>query len=299
MSITIKQLEAFVWVAELRSFRGAAERLNTTQPNVSARISSLESLLGQSLFDRNSGSVNLTFMGRELLPNAQRVLNETDSFIAASKNADLVDGVLRLGVTEMIVQTWLRDYLAAIKAAFPNLSIELTVDMSAALERQLADRIIDLALQNGPFLQIFTGNIDLGKYELIWVSSPEISNDMTSKNGSNMAKNPILTHARGTRNHAEILDHFQDQKAKNIQLVPSSTLAACQQMALDGMGITALPYAMVKNDLIARRLVQLPYRWVPEPLHFWARYHKDRATHVIERAAQIAGDIYDKQNLSK
>lgn len=294
MSITIKQLEALVWVAELRSFRGAAERLNTTQPNISARIATLENLLGQSLFDRDAGSVRLTPMGRELLPSAWRVLDEADQFIAASKNTDLIDGVLRLGVTEMIVQTKLREYLAAIKAEFPKLSIELTIDMSAVLERHLADRTIDLAVQNGPFSQILYGNIDLGQYPLIWVCSPSIAKQIDKKLDSINAEIPILTHARGTRNYVEIQEYFQNRKVKDFQLVPSSTIAACQQMALDGMGITALPKAMVQKDIQENRLVSIHSDWAPEPLHFWARFHKERSTHVIERSAKIAGQLFNK-----
>ena len=47
--INIKQLEAFVQVADLGSFRGAAAVLKTTQPNISARITRLEEQLGQAL----------------------------------------------------------------------------------------------------------------------------------------------------------------------------------------------------------------------------------------------------------
>ena len=72
---TLKQLESFVWVAKLGSFRATAERLNTTQPNISVRISQLETVLGVRLFHRDSGSVALTPMGHSLLGQAERVLH--------------------------------------------------------------------------------------------------------------------------------------------------------------------------------------------------------------------------------
>ena len=49
MNLNFKQLETFIWVADLGSFRGAAERLFTTQPNISSRIASLESALNTKL----------------------------------------------------------------------------------------------------------------------------------------------------------------------------------------------------------------------------------------------------------
>ena len=65
--INIKQLEAFVQVAEQKSFRLAASVLSTTQPNISARISALEQQLGIKLMERGAGQVLLTPIGECLL----------------------------------------------------------------------------------------------------------------------------------------------------------------------------------------------------------------------------------------
>ena len=89
---TLKQLDAFIQVADLGSFRRAAERLNTTQPNISARIAGLEELLGQSLMDRDAGSVRLTTAGERLLPHARDVLRATDRLVAAAGDPALIDG---------------------------------------------------------------------------------------------------------------------------------------------------------------------------------------------------------------
>lgn len=53
--VSLKQLEAFVAVADLGTFRRAAERLNTTQPNISARIAQLEAQMKVSLMERDAG----------------------------------------------------------------------------------------------------------------------------------------------------------------------------------------------------------------------------------------------------
>lgn len=105
MKLSLKQLEAFVWVANLGSFRKAADRLNTIQPNISSRIATLETLLGQTIMDRDAGSVRLTSKGTQLLIHARKVLRAVDDFADATSEASLIDGTLRLGVTEMIVHT--------------------------------------------------------------------------------------------------------------------------------------------------------------------------------------------------
>ena len=83
MNFNLKQLEAFIWVADLGSFRKAAERLNTTQPNISARLSGLENALDVTLMVRNPGSVQLTPAGQGLLVHAREVLRASENLADA------------------------------------------------------------------------------------------------------------------------------------------------------------------------------------------------------------------------
>ena len=289
MRLNLKQLEAFVWVADLQSFRGAADRLGTTQPNISARIAGLETALGIVLMTRDAGSVQLTAKGRDLLVHARRVLDATDALVAAADQKALIDGTLRLGVTEMIVHTWLRDYLRRLKDSYPNLSVELTVDLSVNLETMLAERRIDLAIQNGPFTRLVTGEIDLGAYGLIWVASASLGLPAVAAL-DDLAAHPILTHARDTHLFAQVAAHFGTASVP-ARLVPSSNLAACLHMTIDGMGIASLPAAMVADALTRGDLVQVGYDWTPTPLHFFARYDTARTPRVVTDAAFVAARV--------
>ncbi|MFA8443479.1 LysR family transcriptional regulator [Yoonia sp.] len=290
MRLNLKQLEAFVWVADLQSFRRAAERLNTTQPNISARIAGLEQALGTSLMTRDAGSVRLTGKGQDLLAHARRVLDATDALIAAADQKALIEGTLRLGVTEMIVHTWLRDYLRHLKDVYPRLTVELTVDFSVNLEKGLAERSLDLALQNEPFSRLATGQLEIGAYDLIWVAAPDLGL-APQQTIETLAAQPILTHARDTRLYEEIAAHFGPRRDLAPRLVPSTNLAACQTMAIDAMGIAALPAAMVAHDLRSGALMPLAYDWTPAPLHFFARYDEERAPRFVAEAAALAVQV--------
>ncbi|WP_341368912.1 LysR family transcriptional regulator [Yoonia sp. BS5-3] len=295
MRFNLKQIEAFVWVADLQSFRRAADRLNTTQPNISARIAALETALGSTLMTRDAGSVRLTGKGQELLAHARHVLDATDAFVTAADEKTLIDGTLRLGVTEMIVHTWLRDYLRMLKNRFPNLTVEVTVDLSAELEKELAERRIDLALQNAPFSRLASGQRDLGTYPLIWIASPALGlRDVVTS--ADLLAHPILTHARNTRLFEEVSAHFADQRGLQARLVPSSNLAACLHMAADGMGIATLPAAMVRDELASAALHQISYEWAPAPLHFFARYDAEKSAARVSQAAQMAEGIARANN---
>ena len=292
MNLNLKQLEAFVWVSDLGSFRKAATRLNTTQPNISARIAALESLLKVTLMERDAGSVRLTSKGEELLAYARNVLRSTESLIEAADREVLYEGVLKLGVTEMIVHTWLRHFLKVLKEKFPNIDVELTVDISVNIEKELADRSIDLAFQNEPFRHQTTGNIDLGTFPVVWVASPTLNLHKLSKVAiKDLCNHPILTHARHTQLFQMVESHFAEHREYSPRLVPSSNLSASIHMAIDGLGIAILPAAMVANELASGELIKLEYHWAPESLHFLARYNAGRASGVVSSAAALASEV--------
>ena len=295
MKLKLAQLEAFVWVADLGSFRKAAERLSTTQPNISTRISVLEQSLDVILMERDAGSVRLTSKGQELLDHARQVLRAAEHFTEAAGTASVYDGVLKLGVTEMIVHTWLRDFLRALKVQFPNVLVELTVDLSANLKEALFSRSIDLALQSGPFERQTSGWQELGTYNWVWVASPELSLPSARKLMlADLIEYPILTHARDTRPYEEVSKHFRGGHHAAAKLVPSSNLAACLHMTIDGMGIAALPAAMVRDSILAGQLQLIDYEWSPDSLVFRARYDAERSPAFVGQAALLAKELSER-----
>lgn len=293
MHWNLKQLEAYVWVAKLGSFRRTAERLNTTQPNISVRISGLESALGVTLFERDAGSVTLTPTGAALLAYAERVLAATEDFSAKSGLAADHLGVIRLGVTELVAQTWLRTFLSALKDEFPNVAVELTVDFSVHLHRELTERSLDLAFLNGPITDLNIDNLDLGSAPFAWVVSPKLPGPLTSI--EDLARQTILTHARNTRPFVEIAAHFRENWTGPVRLVPSSSQMAILQMTMDGLGIAALPLPVLREPLAAGALVEIPYGWIPSPLLFTASYPHTPANRVIRRAAQLGREVSRRQ----
>jgi DNA-binding transcriptional LysR family regulator len=292
VNITLKQLETFIWVADLGSFRKAADRLNTTQPNISSRIASLETQLHTVLMERDAGSVRLTSKGQALLEHARNVINSVEVFVEAADESMQIEGVLRVGVTEMIVHTWLRDFLKIHKQRNPNIILELTVDLSVNLEQELISRAIDIAFQSGPFESHSSGSEPLGTYPVIWVASPKTGlspNAVTSP--EDLAKLPILTHARNTQPYAEVAQHFAARPDLHARLVPSSNLSACLHMTIDGFGVAALLEPMVKQELKSGELFQVNYPWTPQNLSFFARFDAQKSSRIVTRASLIAAEV--------
>ncbi len=289
--ISLKQLQAFVAVADLSSFRRAADRLNTTQPNISTRIASLEAQLGHNLMTRDAGSVRLSPMGEKLLAEARNVLLAMDGFLLAADDDTLFDGTLRIGVTEMIVHSWLGEFFSALKNRFPNIDVDLTVDLSMNLSRELFERRIDLALQSGPFGRQMSGTEDLGALPMHWVGAPSLGFGNRLLSLQDLAQHPFLTHARGTIPFEQLQDHIAAFPDVSVRHVSSSNLAACHQMTRDGLGVACLPEAMVRDDLANGTLTQLRYLWVPDALHFAARFDADTCPSFVRATAELAQQV--------
>lgn len=296
MNFNLKQLEAFVWIADLGSFRKAADRLHTTQPNISARLSGLETALNVTLMKRDGGTVRLTSKGKELLGHARRILEAAQELSDAADHKPDVNGTLRLGVTELIAHSWLRPYLKRLKDQFPNLVVELTVDLSVNLSLELFSRSIDLALQNGPFEQEADGQLELETYDWIWVAAPSLGIDKDRCHTANdLLQYPVLTHARDTIPHKQLATFFSSSTSVAARLVPSSNLATCLHMVLDGMGIATLPRVMASREIEAGELVTIRSDWTPEPMPFFARYDRRSSPKFVERAASIASEVAKDQ----
>jgi DNA-binding transcriptional LysR family regulator len=99
--VELRHLRYFVAVAENRSFRAAAERINVTQPAITRQIQDLEGMLGARLFDRTPQGVRLTVAGELFLREVRKSLGILESATRAVRLvASGLQGTLRLGVVE-------------------------------------------------------------------------------------------------------------------------------------------------------------------------------------------------------
>ena len=288
---TFKQLEAFAFVVDTGTFRGAAAALGTTQPNISTRIAALEATLGATLLYRDAGSVRLTAQGAEMLDQTREILRAGEALLEQAGRHDLVEERLRLGVTELVACTWLQAYLRRMKQTYPNLRIELQVDLSTRIEERLVDGQLDLALQTGPFVTDLSGSIPLGIEAYIWVAAPELAARIgPAPKLRHLFAGPVLTHAKHTQAGMALHAKAAETGLDTTQIVHSSALSVCVPMVCEGLGVATLPRALVADDIALGRLVALDADWVPAPLAFYARYRAEQAPRFVTKAATLAAE---------
>jgi len=245
----LKNLETFVWVAKLGNFRAAAQRLNATQPTVSARIATLESDLGVSLFDRGVKSSTLSPAGVSLLPYAEKMLHLAGEIDLVVGDRQSLRGVVRLGTSETLVHTWLPDLLRRVHEEYPGIAVEILVDLTVNLRERLVSREIDVGFLLGPVSEPNMGNTALCSYEMVWVSAPDFDLPRGRLSLSDLAKLPIVTFLRQTRPHAFIREALTSPDLPPVRISGSSSLATMIRMVKDGFGVSALPWEVVRPDI--------------------------------------------------
>lgn len=295
--MNFKRLESFVWVATLGSFAKAAEKQHTTQPNISSRIAALEDELGVRLFSRDTGpgKLKLTAKGSELLPYAEKILYMSDQMRSSANTDETLSGILRLGVSETIVHTWLPKFLARLHSDMPKIYIELTVDVTSNLRLNLLDHSLDAAFLMGPMSDPTIINLPLNTFPLAWIASPQLGlpPKATLKE---LAQWPIITYARGTKPFAEISQQFHVMDGEPVRLFSSSSLAACHRLALDGFGVSSLPQVMVEKEIKRGKLLQIESQWAPSPLSFTASYPQTPFNPIAESASKLAVEVVGSIN---
>ena len=289
--VDFKSIETFLWVVTLGSFRGAAQRLNTTQPAISQRIAQLEREMGVKLLNRDHRVASPTTSGRQLMVYAEKLIGLRSEMMAEVGDRSAMRGVMRLGVAETIVHTWLSRLIKSVNTAYPNLSLEIEVDITPNLSARLLAQEIELAFVLGPLSVSSVRNRPLCDYPIGFLASPSLGLGNGPLTVHDLAKFPIITFPRKTQPNEIVRSLFNRPDLPPIRLHASASLATVIHMAIEGLGIAVIPTAIVENELADGRLQLLATDLKISPLTFSASWLASPDTVAVELVAALAGKI--------
>ncbi|MCR5138036.1 MAG: LysR family transcriptional regulator [Oscillospiraceae bacterium] len=147
----LRSLNYFVAVAEERNFTRAAERLNMSQPPLSAQIKSLEEELGVQLFIRGKRQLTITDAGALLFRRARQILELSEQTRQEIHSMEGLVGNLNISLVEGRGPYLLARWIAGFREEFPKVSIHLwNGSGDEALER-LHRGLADIALIATPY----------------------------------------------------------------------------------------------------------------------------------------------------
>lgn len=287
----LRSLETFYWVAQLGSFRGASERLNTTQPAVSIRIAALEEELGGRLFDRGPRVATLTAKGRLLLDYAERFLRLREDMMSVVAEPGALSGVVRLGVAETIVHTWLSRYIERVHATFPKVVLDIEVDVSPQLREALVSHEIDLAFLLGPVSDPRVFNHDLCRYPLAFVASAGLDLGPAPVPLERLVGVPIITYPKTTRPYIVLRELLSRAGQPIPRIFSNSSLSTIVRMTLDRIGVSVIPPIVIASELASGDLRIVRSEIVPPELGFTCSLVAGPDSALIQSLAALACEV--------
>lgn len=238
---SLKQLEAFWWAATCANFAAAAERLHLSVSSLSKRITELEAALGVTLFDRTGHRAVLTNAGKQLLPAVLDVLNATALLGKALGTHAELAGRCRFGVGDLSALTWLPSFVAAVRKAHPQLSLEPVVDMGSVLEQRLAAGELDFAVIAGRSSRAELLSHPVGAARFAWVAAHGMAGTTHLDAAALLQHHPLVTLPQGAGTTRLLDDWLLANNASVKERVECNSWAAVAGMLRLGVGVGFLP----------------------------------------------------------
>ncbi len=284
--MNLRFVEAFHWAAALKSVTAAAQKLHITQSALSSRIAALENELGVLLLDRRDKRLRLTIAGQRFQQHAQKLLDLQRHVKAEFGGGVARASMLRLGVIESVVHSWLTGWLQHMREAHPGLELELTVETTPLLIDQLQRGKLDLIFAALPAGGDGVHALALQPMPMAFVGQPRL-HGAGPHTLAQIAAFDLLTFQRGSQPHAALLQLFRRQGLEP-RVHAISSISAMAQLVETGFGIATLPQATLERFARRSGLRELACDTALEPLPIHASLRADPSLPLIESALASA-----------
>ena len=286
--MNLKNLAAFYWVVTLNSFNKAATKLQTTQPAVSQKITSLENDLGCKVLDRSFRQLKPTHKGMTLFKYAEKFMRlETDLVAELTENQHLT-GTIRLGVSETIVYTWLVEYIEKVQKEFPKVSVEIVVDLTPNLQEGVRTGDLDMAFLLGPTLAFECVEQALCDFELSFLAAPSFKGGVGQMSFKALMSHTILTYPKITYPYKELKAKMKEQALDEPLSITSYSLATLLRLAEQGLGIAVVPTLTALKEITDGRLEILNTPIQLKTFHFTSIYMQGNDAALKEKLTDVA-----------
>ena len=269
--MTLNELRYIVAVARERHFGHAAESCHISQPTLSVAVRKLEDELGVTLFERGPGEMTVTPIGRRIVEQAQRVLEEAAVVrqLASQGQDDLV-GMLRLGVIYTIGPYLLPHLIPRLHRRAPDMPLQIEESYTAHLGERLKAGDLDVLILSLPFDE--PGVMTQAVYEEPFVVLMPLGHPLeaaTQVDAATLARQDLLLLGPGHCFRDQVLRFCPECNRLSVtsdnmqRTLEGSSLETIRLMVATGVGITVLPYTSVSgyaypSDLLSVRPFEAP-----------------------------------------
>jgi DNA-binding transcriptional LysR family regulator len=285
--MNLRFVEAFYWVASLKSISRAAEKLYLTQSAMSSRIATLEEELGILLLDRRDKQFKLTVAGARFLVYAQKLLELQREVKAEMGSGQAMAMSMRIGAIESVLHSWLIPWLEKLRADYPGLELELTVETTPILIDQIQRGTLDLVFAVLPASAEGVRSQALPSMDMAFVGHPDLHKKRIYKLDE-LAGMELLTFQKGSQPHVTLLDLFRQRRMEPKKVHAISSISAMVQLVQGGFGVALLPRAAVERLTGFARLKLLTCDARLQSLPINASYRTDPSSRTVETVVQSA-----------
>ncbi|WP_434656959.1 LysR family transcriptional regulator [Pseudomonas sp. R3-56] len=293
--MTLKQIRAFLAVAQSLSFAVAGERLHLSQSALSLTIKALEEGLGGRLFSRNTRNVALTPEGESLLPLARRLVADWENAEDEMRQRfTLQRGRVTLAAMPSFAGNLLPPILKTFRARFPNVNVTVNDVINEQVLEMVRDRHVELGVAFEPMQSsslAFTP-LYLDRFvAVVPLDSPlaklgEIRWQM-------LLEQPFITLQRPSTVRVMLEEHLHARGMKLPVEFESHQLATVGRMVASGLGVSAVPALCVgqMHELGARCIT------LSDPVIERAIGVLTKPGHELSAAAQAMFDTLRDQDM--
>ena len=293
--MNLRFVEAFYWVATLKSVSRAAEKLFITQSAMSARVAAPEDELGALLLDRRDKTFRLTVAGSRFLVHAQKLL-ELQRTAKAEVGSELApEMTVRLGAIESVLHSWLIPWVEALRQQYPSLELELTVETTPVLIDQMRRGVLDIAFAALPASGDGIRTSTFPTMEMCFVGNRTI-HARRKYSLEEIAAFDLLTFQRGSQPHVGLLDLLRSKRIQPRKVHTISSISAMLQLVHGGFGVATLPKAAVERLSETRHIRPLVCTSALLPLPIHVSYRLDPVALTAEQLLAGAADYAGKKS---
>ena len=241
--MTVKQIRAFLAVAQSLSFAVACERLHLSQSALSLTIKALEESLGGRLFSRTTRNVALTPEGESLLPLARRLIADWDNAEDEMRQRfTLQRGRVTLAAMPSFAGNLLPPILKTFRARYPKVNVTVHDVINEQVLEMVRDGQVELGVAFEPMqsssLQ-FTA-LYLDRFVAIVPSDSPLAG-LAEIDWQTLLEQPFITLQRPSTVRVMLEDHLQARQTRLPVAFESHQLATVGRMVASGLGVSAVP----------------------------------------------------------
>jgi DNA-binding transcriptional LysR family regulator len=255
----IRQLRAFLAIADAHTFTAAARRIHYTQAALSMQIKQLEKEVGVPLFTRMPRRVVLTEAGERLHERAHLIMREHDAALAElAELAGAERGRLRMGsASGMVSADALPAILKRLRRAHAHAEVSVTSGTSEELVGKILTGELDVAFVSLP---VQARNVEtelLSQDQLVAIASPRHAlAGQRVVSAFALAGEKLILGERGGNTRRLIDEFFAEAGLKPTVAMELSRQQAIKNMVAADMGVGIVPLSVARDDVERGRLVR-------------------------------------------